>query len=139
MATLRKRHALMFAANDGDGGGGGPGGDEAIRLRDRAAKMARILAWHAEHSPLTAWQDALSKNELPQWPGNLFHALCNFRPKRPATPKEVSELVRLYGVLTRDTVPDELLRTLASDPDWHLFALSQAIEPHATGNADDAI
>lgn len=122
------KHVLMFAADDGGSGGsgGGSGGNDddfenAAELRDKAARLGRILTWHAENSPLSTWAAAIY-SDLP-WPGNLLHALHEHRPKRPATAAETAELARLYKIRTRNVAPPDLFRMLASDPDWHMFEL----------------
>ena len=122
------KHILFFAANDGDSGGSGGGSrgddddfEEASQLRAKAARLGRILTWHAENSPISTWAAAKYSN-LP-WPGNLLHALHKHRPKRPATAAETAEIARLYKIRTRGAVPPDLFRLLASDPDWHMFEL----------------
>lgn len=110
---------------------------EAERMRDRAAQVGRMLIWHAEHSPLSAWAAAIPANNLD---GNcaLLHALHNSRPKRQATAEEVREIKRLL-CKRQGEAPRALVDMLADDPDWHLFALALAIEPRATGDADDDV
>lgn len=126
------KHILLFAANDGDSGGGGPGGDGdafggAADLRDRASKMAAMLAWHVENTPLETWRKAIPANNL-NCNCALLHVLHDNRPKRPASPAETAEIARLLKKMMRVAHPDTLA-WLSTDPDWHIFQLRLNFDP----------
>lgn len=91
------------------------------KLRATAARLAEVLAWHVQNTPLSAWQAALGEGGI-EWPGGLLHALYRHRPKRQATPAETAEIARLLKAMM-GRAPDDLLRRLSTDPDWHLFEL----------------
>lgn len=93
----------------------------AVKLRAQAARLAEVLAWHVKNTPLSAWQAAVGEGGI-EWPGGLLHALYRHRPKRQATPAETAEIARLLKAM-HGYIPSDLLRQLATDPEWHLFEL----------------
>ncbi len=131
------KHVLMFAADDGGSGGSGGGGSDdfenAAELRDKVRRLAAMLSWHVENTPLATWRKTLSVTNSYNLEGHsaLLHTLYNNRPKRQATLADISELASLL-VKQRREAPTEMLQMLATDPDWHIFQLRLDVDPPMT-------